>query len=469
MPLTLYDKLWKSHEVKKRDDGMTMLYIDRCFIHEISSPVAFETMRNNNYEFWRPETIFGVADHQVPTQNQTVGISGIKDSFSKLQVKTLEDNCDGVGATAFKLSDKRHGIVHVIGPEQGISLPGTTIVCGDSHTSTHGALAALAQGIGTTELEHVFTTQTLLQHKCKNMKVEVNGDLPIGVTSKDLALHIIAELSTAGGTGYAIEYMGSTIEQLSMESRFTLCNMTIEAGARTGIVAFDKVTEAYIKGRPYAPTGAQWEQALEYWNTLHSDEGAHFDKAIIIDAQSISPHITWGTKPDQVTTAGGLIPELTAAKNDSERAEWEQAYHYMGVTPGEKMSDLKIDQVFIGSCTNSRLEDLRAAAEVVKGKHVADTVKRAMIVPGSGLVKEQAEREQLDKIFIDAGFEWREPGCSMCNAMNPDKLEAGERCASTSNRNFEGRQGYRGRTHLVSPPMAAGAAIAGHFVDIRDT
>jgi len=468
-PKTLYDKLWDAHCVKTSDDGTSLLYIDRHLIHEVTSAQAFEGIKTAGRGLWRKDSIIATADHQVPTENHHLGVEGIKDDMAKIQVVTLDNNCDEWGVKVYKITDKEQGIVHVVGPENGLSLPGMTIVCGDSHTSTHGALAALAQGIGSSEVEHVMATQCLMANKQKNLLVKVEGELPVGVTAKDMALYIIGKLGTAGGTGYAIEYGGEAVRNLSMEGRFTLCNMTIEAGARSGMVAFDETTRDYVQGKQYAPKGGQWDKALAFWKNLHSDEGAHFDKVLELSAADIEPHVTWGTKPDQVVPVHGVVPALDQAADAVQRTDWENAFEYMGVEAGEKITDLSVDQIFIGSCTNSRIEDLRAVAKVVENKQVASSVKRAMIVPGSGLVKEQAEAEGLDKIFTAAGFEWREAGCSMCNAMNPDQLGAEERCASTSNRNFEGRQGYKGRTHLVSPAMAAAAAIAGRFVDVRDS
>lgn len=466
-PKTLYDKLWDMHCIKTQDDGTSLLYIDRHLIHEVTSAQAFEGIRTEGRSLWRKDSIVATADHQVPTENHHMGAAGIDDEMARIQVVTLDSNAAEWGIKNFQITDQEQGIVHVIGPENGLSLPGMTIVCGDSHTSTHGAMAALAQGIGSSEVEHVMATQCLLTNKQKNLLVKVDGELPSGVTAKDMALYIISKLGTAGGTGYAIEYAGEAVQSLSMEGRFTLCNMTIEAGARSGMVAYDDTTEAYVKGRRYAPKGEHWDQAVSLWRTLHSDDGAHFDKVLELRAEDIQPHVTWGTKPDQVVPVAGVVPSLEQAANPVQREDWQAAFHYMGVEAGQAISDLQVDQVFIGSCTNSRIEDLRAAAAVVKGHKLAANIQRAMVVPGSGLVKEQAEKEGLDKIFTDAGFEWREAGCSMCNAMNPDQLGEEQRCASTSNRNFEGRQGYKGRTHLVSPAMAAAAGIAGHFVDVR--
>lgn len=467
-PRTLYDKLWDAHAVSQGADGTTQIYIDRVILHEVSSAQAFSGLQKEGRDIWNARSVFAVADHQVPTTDRALGMAGFTDETARLQVQTLDDNCDSYGIDQFKLNDKRQGIVHVVGPEQGISLPGMTVVCGDSHTSTHGALAALAQGIGSSELEHVLSTQCLLQQKCRNLQVDVEGSLPLGVTAKDLALHIIGLLGIAGGTGYAIEYTGGAVRGLDMSGRFTLCNMTIEAGARTGLIAYDSVTEAYVRKRPRAPTGNQWKQARNHWRaTLHSDPGAHFDRKVKIRARDIEPMVTWGTKPDQVVTIDGKVPQLAEAANAVQRADWEKALAYMDLQPGQPLIGLPIDQVFIGSCTNSRIEDLRAAAAVARGRKRAARVTRVLVVPGSGLVKAQAEAEGLHRVFLQAGFEWREAGCSMCNAMNPDQLAPGERCASTSNRNFESRQGYRGRTHLVSPAMAAAAAVSGHLIDVR--
>ena len=461
---TLYDKLWDAHVVHVEDDGTALLYIDRHLVHEVTSPQAFEGLRMNRRKPWRVSANLAVADHNVPTTRRAEGIS---DPVSSLQVETLDKNCDYFGITEFKMSDIRQGIVHVIGPEQGATLPGMTVVCGDSHTSTHGAFGALAHGIGTSEVEHVLATQCLLQKKSKAMLVKVDGKLGPGVTAKDVVLAIIGKIGTAGGTGYAIEFAGSTIRELSMEGRMTVCNMAIEAGARAGMVAVDDKTIDYVKGRPFAPTGELWDKAVAYWRTLHSDPDAKFDAVVEIDGSAITPHVTWGTSPEMVTTVDGRVPDPAQEADPVKRAGMERALHYMGLQANTPITDIAIDKVFIGSCTNSRIEDLRAAAAVAKGKRVAQNVKLAMVVPGSGLVKRQAENEGLDQIFLAAGFEWREPGCSMCLAMNADRLEPGERCASTSNRNFEGRQGPNGRTHLVSPAMAAAAAIAGHFVDVR--
>ncbi len=464
MAKTLYDKLWESHVVHLSDDGTTILYIDRHLLHEVTSPQAFEGLKLANRKPWRNAANLVVADHNVPTTHRA---GGIEDPISRLQVETLDENARVHGLTYFNMQDKRQGIVHVIGPEQGATLPGMTVVCGDSHTSTHGAFGALAHGIGTSEVEHVLATQTLLAKKSKAMLVQVEGKLGAGVTAKDIVLAVIGKIGTAGGTGYAIEFAGSAIRTLSMEGRMTVCNMAIEAGARAGMVAVDDTTINYVKGRPYSPVGPQWEQALAYWRTLHSDADAKFDAVVLIDAADIIPQVTWGTSPEMVVPVDARVPDPDKEKDPVKRDAMEKALVYMNLKPNTAITDIRIDTVFIGSCTNSRIEDLRAAASVVRGKFRASNVKLAMVVPGSGLVKEQAEREGLDKIFKEAGFEWREPGCSMCLAMNADRLEPGERCASTSNRNFEGRQGAGGRTHLVSPAMAAAAGVAGHFVDVR--
>ncbi len=464
MKQTLYDKLWEAHVVHSEDDGTAILYIDRHLLHEVTSPQAFEGLELAKLKPWRISANLAVADHNVPTQNRALGIT---DPISKLQIDTLDANCEKYGVTEFRMNDLRQGIVHVIGPEQGATLPGMTVVCGDSHTSTHGAFGALAHGIGTSEVEHVLATQTLVAKKSKNMLVRIEGALPKGSTAKDLILHVIGVIGTAGGTGSAIEFAGSAIRDLSIEGRMTVCNMAIEAGARSGMVAVDQKTIDYFKGRPFAPTGALWESAVTYWRTLRSDEGAVFDRVVEIQASDIVPQISWGTSPEMVLPVDGRVPDPEKEKNPARRVGIERALEYMGLVPNTPLTDIKIDKVFIGSCTNSRIEDLRAAAAVVRGKRVASNVKLAMVVAGSGLVKKQAEQEGLDKIFLDSGFEWREPGCSMCLAMNADRLEPQERCASTSNRNFEGRQGQGGRTHLVSPAMAAAAAVAGHFVDVR--
>ena len=464
MAKTLYDKLWESHVVHTAEDGTTILYIDRHLVHEVTSPQAFEGLKLANRQPWRKSANLVVADHNVPTTNRA---GGIDDPVSRLQVETLDQNAKEYALTYFNMNDKRQGIVHVIGPEQGATLPGMTVVCGDSHTSTHGAFACLAHGIGTSEVEHVLATQTLLAKKSKAMLIQVEGRLGAGVTAKDIVLAIIGKIGTAGGTGYAIEFAGSAIRSLTMEGRMTVCNMAIEAGARAGMVAVDDTTINYVKGRPFAPVGPHWDQAVAYWRTLHSDPDAKFDAVVMIDAAEIRPQVTWGTSPEMVVPVDARVPDPDKEKDPVKRDAMEKALVYMNLKPNTAITDIRIDKVFIGSCTNSRIEDLRAAAAVVRGKQRASNVKLAMVVPGSGLVKEQAEREGLDKIFKDAGFEWREPGCSMCLAMNADRLEPGERCASTSNRNFEGRQGAGGRTHLVSPAMAAAAGVAGHFVDVR--
>ena len=467
---TLYDKLWDQHLVKMRDDGTALIYIDRQLLHEVTSPQAFEGLRIAGRKPWRLGANLATPDHNVPTTSleRESGIAGIQDPVSRIQVQTLDDNCDHFGITEFKMQDQRQGIVHVVGPEQGATLPGMTVVCGDSHTATHGAFAALAHGIGTSEVEHVMATQCLIQRKMKNLLIKVDGELGQGITGKDVVLHVIGVIGTAGGNNCAMEFGGSAIRSMSMEGRMTMCNMAIEAGARVGMVAFDDITAEYVKGRPYAPTADQWEMALEAWSDLKSDDDAEFDKVVEVRAEDIKPQVTWGTSPEMVTTIDATVPTLDDAADDVQRSGFQRAYEYMGLTPGQKITDIQLDRVFIGSCTNSRIEDLRAAADVAKGRKVSRTLKQALVVPGSGLVKAQAEKEGLDKIFVEAGFEWREPGCSMCLAMNADKLGSGEHCASTSNRNFEGRQGYGGRTHLVSPAMAAAAAIAGHFVDVRE-
>ena len=465
---TLYDKLWDQHVVHTESDepgSMALLYIDRHLVHEVTSPQAFESLKLSGRKPWRLDSILAVADHNVPTTDRSLGID---DPISRLQVDTLDQNCDELGITEFKMNDLRQGIVHVIGPEQGATLPGMTVVCGDSHTSTHGAFGCLAFGIGTSEVEHVLATQCLLMKKAKAMQIIVTGKLGLGVTAKDIALAVIGEIGTAGGTGYVLEFTGSAIRALSMEGRMTLCNMAIEAGARAGMVAVDETTIEYIWGRPFAPQGELWEKALTYWRTLQSDIDAVFDHTVTLDAAQIKPQVTWGTSPEMVTTVDGIVPDPAAIADDVKRHDMEQALKYMGLRANTPIKDISIDKVFIGSCTNSRIEDLREAAKIIQGKHVAKNIKLALVVPGSGLVKEQAEKEGLDKIFEAAGFEWREPGCSMCLAMNDDRLASGERCASTSNRNFEGRQGPGGRTHLVSPAMAAAAAVAGHFVDVRE-
>ncbi|MBX9459036.1 MAG: 3-isopropylmalate dehydratase large subunit [Rhizobium sp.] len=463
-PRTLYDKIWDDHVVDQQDDGTCLLYIDRHLVHEVTSPQAFEGLRMAHRKVRAPEKTLAVVDHNVPTTMDRY--EGIKNEESRIQVEALATNAAEFGVEYYSEHDKRQGIVHIVGPEQGFTLPGMTIVCGDSHTSTHGAFGALAHGIGTSEVEHVLATQTLIQKKAKNMLVRVDGVLPDHVTAKDIILAIIGEIGTAGGTGSVIEFAGEAIRALSMEGRMTVCNMTIEGGARAGLIAPDEKTFEYIKGRPRAPKGAQLEQAIEYWKTLKSDEGAHYDRVVVLNAAELPPIVSWGSSPEDVISVQGVVPNPDEIADENKRTSKWRALDYMGLKPGTPITDITLDRVFIGSCTNGRIEDLREVAKVVEGKTVASTVN-AMIVPGSGLVKEQAEAEGLDKIFLAAGFEWREPGCSMCLAMNDDRLKPGERCASTSNRNFEGRQGFKGRTHLVSPAMAAAAAIAGHFVDIR--
>ena len=463
-PTTLYDKIWNDHLVDEQPDGTCLLYIDRHLVHEVTSPQAFEGLRTAGRKVHAPEKTLAVVDHNVPTTDRS---KPNPDPESAEQIKTLAENARDFGIEYYDEFDKRQGVVHIIGPEQGFTLPGTTIVCGDSHTSTHGAFGALAHGIGTSEVEHVLATQTLIQKKAKNMRAVVDGTLPEGVTAKDIILAIIGRIGTAGGTGHVIEYAGSAIRSLSMDGRMTICNMSIEGGARAGLVAPDETTFAYLKGRPHAPKGAQWEAAVAYWKTLPSDPGARYDKEVTLKAEDILPQVTWGTSPQDVLPITASVPNPAEEKDEGKRAAMQRALDYMGLKPGTKLNEIKIDRVFIGSCTNARIEDLRAAATVAKGRKVAGTVK-AMVVPGSGLVKEQAEQEGLDKIFLAAGFEWREPGCSMCLAMNADRLEPGERCASTSNRNFEGRQGRGGRTHLVSPEMAAAAAVKGTLTDVRE-
>ena len=466
---TLYDKLWDAHLVKQRDDGTALIYIDRHLVHEVTSPQAFEGLRLAGRGLWRVDANLATVDHNVPSlkSERDGGVDGIVEEVSRIQVQTLDNNCEEFGVTEFTINDPRQGIVHVIGPEQGATLPGMTVVCGDSHTATHGALGALAHGIGTSEVEHCLATQCLIQKKMKNMLVEVSGELGNGVTPKDVILAIIGEMGTAGGSGYAIEFGGEVFRAMSMEGRMTVCNMAIEAGARVGMVAVDDITLNYVKGRPFSPRGDDWDKALAYWKTLHSDDGAQFDQVLTIDAATIIPQVTWGTSPEMVLSVDKHVPMPSDFSDPSKKLSVERALEYMGLTAGMAITDIELDCIFIGSCTNSRIEDLRAAAAVVKGKKVASTIKRALVVPGSGLVKAQAEKEGLHTIFTDAGLEWREPSCSMCLAMNSDKLGEGEHCASTSNRNFEGRQGFGGRTHLVSPEMAAAAAIAGHFVDVR--
>ena len=468
MPKTLYDKLWDDHLIRQEADGTALLYIDRHLVHEVTSPQAFEGLKLSARRPWRVGSIVATADHNTPTKGWEKGLEGIADETSRLQLQTLDSNIREYGALAYyPFRDPRQGIVHVIGPEQGATLPGMTVVCGDSHTSTHGAFACLAHGIGTSEVEHVLATQCLLQKKSKSMSVEVNGRLGRGVSAKDLALALIGKIGTAGGTGYAMEFSGSAIRALSMEGRMTLCNMAIEAGARAGMIAVDDTTIDYLRGRPLAPAGELWERAVAVWRHLKSDPGAHFDAVVLLDAGQIVPQVTWGTSPEMVTDIAGAVPAPEDFADPVKAEGVARALLYMGLAPRTPMTAIKLDKVFIGSCTNSRIEDLRAAAAVVRGRRVAANVKLALVVPGSGPVKRQAEAEGLDKIFVAAGFEWREPGCSMCLAMNDDRLEPGERCASTSNRNFEGRQGNGGRTHLVSPQMAAAAAIAGHFADVR--
>ncbi len=482
---TLYDKLWQRHVVRQEEDGTALLYIDRHLVHEVTSPQAFEGLRLAGRKPWRTDTVLAVADHNVPTTGlpaacpdiqsgdvaakaSSRGASCIEDPVARLQVETLDQNCVEFGITEFRMGDPRQGIVHVIGPEQGATLPGMTVVCGDSHTSTHGALAALAFGIGTSEVEHVLATQCLMSKKSKTLLVTINGVADHGVTAKDMALVLIGSIGTAGGTGTAIEFGGEAVRALSVEGRMTLCNMAIEGGARAGMVAVDETTLAYLRGRPLAPKDAQWTQAVAYWRTLVSDDGAHFDREVILDAAAIKPQVTWGTSPEMVAAVDGVVPDPARESDPVKRGAMEKALAYMGLQPLTPIRQIVLDKIFIGSCTNSRIEDLRAAAHVVQGRKVAASIKQALIVPGSGLVKSQAEQEGLDRIFIDAGFEWRDPGCSMCLAMNADRLAPGERCASTSNRNFEGRQGPGGQTHLVSPAMAAAAAVAGHFTDVRD-
>jgi 3-isopropylmalate/(R)-2-methylmalate dehydratase large subunit len=463
-PRTLYDKIWDDHLVDEQPDGTCLIYVDRHLVHEVTSPQAFEGLRIARRKVRAPEKTLAVVDHNVPTTDRS---KGIDDPESRLQVETLAGNAREFGIEYYDEHDRRQGIVHVIGPEQGFTLPGTTIVCGDSHTATHGAFGALAYGIGTSEVEHVLATQTLIQSKSKNMRVTVDGKLPAGVAAKDIILAIIGEIGAGGGTGSAIEYAGEAIRELSMEGRMTICNMSIEGGARAGMMAPDEKTFAFLKDRPKAPKGKAWDQAIRYWKTLHSDEGAEFDREVKLDAASLPPLVTWGTSPEDVVSVTGVVPDPNAIVDEHRRSTKNRSLEYMGLKPGTRITDIKLDRVFIGSCTNARIEDLRVVAKMVEGRKVHGEL-RAMIVPGSGLVKAQAEAEGLDQIFKTAGFEWREPGCSMCLGMNPDQLGAEERCASTSNRNFEGRQGYKGRTHLVSPAMAAAAAIAGRFVDVRE-
>ncbi len=462
-PRTLFDKIWDSHLVDRQEDGTCLIYIDRHLVHEVTSPQAFEGLRLAGRQVRHPEATLAVPDHNVPTSDRS---KGIEDEESRIQVETLEKNCADFGVPIFGMDDPRQGIVHIIGPEQGFTLPGMTIVCGDSHTATHGAFGALAFGIGTSEVEHVLATQTLIQKPAKNLRITVDGALPLGVTAKDLILAIIGKIGTAGGTGHVIEYAGQAIRDLSMEGRMTVCNMSIEGGARAGLIAPDETTYDYIKGRPMAPKAGAWEQAVAYWRTLPSDAGARYDKEVTLEVAEIDPQVTWGTSPEDVVPITGRVPNPDSARDEAKRQAMIRALDYMGLKADTPMTEIKVDKVFIGSCTNGRIEDLREAAEVAKGRKVAEGV-HAMIVPGSGLVKDQAEAEGLDRIFVEAGFDWREPGCSMCLAMNADRLQPGERCASTSNRNFEGRQGRGGRTHLVSPGMAAAAAIAGHLTDVR--
>ncbi len=466
---TLYDKLWDRHLVEELDGGSALIYIDRHLLHEVTSPQAFEGLRLAGRAPWRIDANIATPDHNVPTDSseRSGGVAGIVDPVSRLQVQTLDENCRDFNIVEFEINDRRQGIVHVIGPELGATLPGMTVVCGDSHTATHGALGAMAQGIGTSEVEHVLATQCLVQKKMKNMRVQVDGQLPLGVTAKDVVLAVIGKIGTAGGTGHAIEFAGEAIESMSMEGRMTLCNMAIEAGARIGLVAVDEVTLDYVRGRPFAPAGERWDQAEQDWRQLHSDPDAVFDTVVELRAEDIAPQVTWGTSPEMVLPVGERVPDPAAIADETRRSAVERALEYMGLEAGQAITDIRPDRVFIGSCTNSRIEDLRAAAAVVRGRKVADGVKQALVVPGSGAVKAQAESEGLDRVFLEAGMEWREPGCSMCLAMNADKLGPGEHCASTSNRNFEGRQGFGGRTHLVSPAMAAAAAVTGHFVDVR--
>ena len=464
MSKTLYDKIWKNHLVHEQSDGTSLIYVDRHLVHEVTSPQAFEGLRLQKRKVRRPELTLAVPDHNVPTTDRS---KGINDEDSRIQVETLRKNCKDFGVELFDVNDKRQGIVHIIGPEQGFTQPGTVIVCGDSHTATHGAFGALAFGIGTSEVEHVLATQTLMQKKSKNLRINVNGNLPMGVTAKDVILKIIGTIGTAGGTGYVIEFAGDVIKNLSMEERMTVCNMTIEAGARAGLIAPDEKTFSYLKGKTMSPKGENWNKAIEFWKTLYSDKDCKFDKEINIDGKNIEPLVTWGTSPQDVSPVTGVVPDPENEKNEDRKMAMKRSLDYMGLKANTKISDIKIDKIFIGSCTNGRIEDLRLAADLLKGKRIAKNVS-AMVVPGSGLVKEQAEKEGLDKIFKNAGFEWREPGCSMCLGMNPDQLKPKERCASTSNRNFEGRQGRGGRTHLVSPGMAIAAAINGRLTDVRE-
>jgi 3-isopropylmalate/(R)-2-methylmalate dehydratase large subunit len=466
MPKTLFDKIWESHLVHEAEDGTSLLYIDRHLVHEVTSPQAFEGLRMNGRKVRAPEATLAVADHNVPTTSDR--LEGIKDETSRIQVETLKANCTEFGIRYFDMSDERQGVVHIVGPEQGFTLPGTTIVCGDSHTSTHGAFGALAFGIGTSEVEHVLATQTLIQKRAKNMRITVEGTPKPGITAKDITLAVIGLIGTAGGTGYVIEYAGEAIRNLSMEGRMTVCNMSIEAGARAGLIAPDEKTFEYLEGRPMAPSGTDWEEAVAYWQTLPSDKGAQYDKEVTLNAEDIAPQVTWGTSPQDVLPITAEVPNPANENDPVKRKALERALDYIGLTAGTKLQEVPVDKIFIGSCTNGRIEDMRAAAEVANGRKVADNIQLAMVVPGSGLVKKQAEEEGLDKIFTEAGFEWREAGCSMCLAMNDDYLQPGERCASTSNRNFEGRQGKGGRTHLMSPAMAAAAAVTGKLTDIRE-
>lgn len=467
-PKTLYDKLWDMHEVTQMKDGTSLLYIDRHILHEVTSAQAFEGLRENNRKPWRVDSCIATPDHNVPTTQRQAGMEGVEDAVSRIQILALDSNCSEFGIREYKLNDIRQGIVHVIGPEQGLTLPGMTLVCGDSHTSTHGAFACLAQGIGTSDVEHVLATQCVAQKKFGNMLINIEGDLPRGVSAKDMILYIIGKIGTAGATGMATEFAGSAIRALSMEGRMTICNMAIEAGSRVGMIAYDEVTFDYIRGRAHSPKGDLERQARRSWENLHSDVGAKFDAIYEFDATDISPHVSWGTSPEMVIPINGTVPDPSQQETPDARENYFQALNYMGLIAGQKITDVPLDRIFVGSCTNSRIEDIRSVAEIVKGKHIAKSIKQAMVVPGSGLVKQQAEDEGLDKVLLDAGFEWRDPGCSMCVAINSDKSLPGEHCASTSNRNFEGRQGRGSRTHLVSPQMAAAAALAGHFIDIRE-
>lgn len=467
-PKTLYDKLWDMHEVTQMKDGTSLLYIDRHILHEVTSAQAFEGLRENNRKPWRVDSCIATPDHNVPTTQRQAGMKGVEDAVSRIQILALDSNCSEFGIREYKLNDIRQGIVHVIGPEQGLTLPGMTLVCGDSHTSTHGAFACLAQGIGTSDVEHVLATQCVAQKKFGNMLINIEGDLPRGVSAKDMILYIIGKIGTAGATGMATEFAGSAIRALSMEGRMTICNMAIEAGSRVGMIAYDEVTFDYIRGRAHSPKGDLERQARRSWENLHSDVGAKFDAIYEFDATDISPHVSWGTSPEMVIPINGTVPDPSQQETPDARENYFQALNYMGLIAGQKITDVPLDRIFVGSCTNSRIEDIRSVAEIVKGKHIATSIKQAMVVPGSGLVKQQAEDEGLDKVLLDAGFEWRDPGCSMCVAINSDKSLPGEHCASTSNRNFEGRQGRGSRTHLVSPQMAAAAALAGHFIDIRE-